>query len=387
MTGTTAVYVLKGESMTRISLTVDGASVSDDVEPRMLLVQYLRERLGKTGTVIGCDTSNCGACTVHLDGTSVKSCNVLAVQADGAEVTTIEGLAQDGELHPVQEAFRECHGLQCGFCTPGMIMQSVDLLKNNPKPTEEEIRLGLEGNLCRCTGYHNIVKAVQHASGSGGARHDRHPGAPADAVEKEIGRDRRRKEDQRLITGRTRWTDNITLPGMLHLAMVRSPFAHATITSIDTGRRQGLAPTSSPCSPVPTSATSSGVCINAWPITPDQVTPAHSPMPTDRVAFAGEIVAVVVARTAAEARDAAELVDVEYDELPAALDLKKAAADEVLAHPDLGTNKSALWVFDSAEAGTGGNVEEAIAKARTDGIVIEREYRQQRLIPAFMEPR
>ncbi|WP_036508160.1 (2Fe-2S)-binding protein [Nocardioides sp. URHA0020] len=155
--------------MTRISLTVDGASVSDDVEPRLLLVQYLRERLGKTGTVIGCDTSNCGACTVHLDGTSVKSCNVLAVQADGAEVTTIEGLARtvggDDGLHPVQEAFRECHGLQCGFCTPGMIMQSVDLLKNNPKPTEEEIRLGLEGNLCRCTGYHNIVKAVQHASG------------------------------------------------------------------------------------------------------------------------------------------------------------------------------------------------------------------------------
>jgi carbon-monoxide dehydrogenase small subunit len=150
--------------MTRISLTVDGASVSDDVEPRMLLVQYLRERLGKIGTVIGCDTSNCGACTVHLDGTSVKSCNVLAVQADGADVTTIEGLATDGKLHRVQEAFRECHALQCGFCTPGMIMQSVDLLKENPHPSEEEIRLGLEGNLCRCTGYHNIVKAVQHAA-------------------------------------------------------------------------------------------------------------------------------------------------------------------------------------------------------------------------------
>ena len=151
--------------MTQISLTVDGAQVSDDVEPRMLLVQYLREKLGKTGTVIGCDTSNCGACTVHLNGSSVKSCNVLAVQADGAEVTTIEGLAQNGQLHPVQEAFRECHGLQCGFCTPGMIMQSVDLLKENPSPSEEEIRLGLEGNLCRCTGYHNIVKSVLAAAG------------------------------------------------------------------------------------------------------------------------------------------------------------------------------------------------------------------------------
>ncbi|MEI2714374.1 MAG: (2Fe-2S)-binding protein [Nocardioides sp.] len=153
--------------MTKINLTVDGAKVSDDVEPRMLLVQYLREKLGKTGTVIGCDTSNCGACTVHLDGRSVKSCNVLAVQADGAEVTTIEGLADGDKLHKVQEAFRECHGLQCGFCTPGMIMQSVDLLNENPDPTEEEVRLGLEGNLCRCTGYHNIVKSVLTAAKAG----------------------------------------------------------------------------------------------------------------------------------------------------------------------------------------------------------------------------
>jgi aerobic carbon-monoxide dehydrogenase small subunit len=156
--------------MTTISMRVDQENVSDDVEPRMLLVQYLREKLGKTGTVIGCDTSNCGACTVHLDGRSVKSCNVLAVQADGHEVTTIEGLAHDGELHPAQEAFRECHGLQCGFCTPGMIMQSVDLLNENPHPTEEEVRVGLEGNLCRCTGYHNIVKSVLHAAEHSGEK-------------------------------------------------------------------------------------------------------------------------------------------------------------------------------------------------------------------------
>ena len=153
--------------MTRISLTVDGEQVTDEVEPRMLLVQYLREKVGKTGTVVGCDTSNCGACTVHLDGRSVKSCNVLAVQADGGEITTIEGLAgADGSLHPVQESFRECHGLQCGYCTPGMIMQAIDLLNENPSPSEEAIRLGLEGNLCRCTGYHNIVRAVQHAAGT-----------------------------------------------------------------------------------------------------------------------------------------------------------------------------------------------------------------------------
>src|SRR3954462_10969214 len=206
----------------------------------------------------------------------------------------------------------------------------------------------------------------------------------------EVGAARPRKEDQRLITGRTRWTDNIQLTGMLHAAMVRSPFAHAKITNIDTTE----AKTAPNVVAVLTGADlgeSQGVNINAWPITPVQVTPTHVPMPSDRVAFAGEIVAVVVARSAAEARDAAELVDVEYEELPAALELKAAAAaaDEggALAHPDLGTNKSALWVFDSGEAGTGGNVEEAIEKARTDGIVIEREYRQQRLIPAFMEPR
>ena len=150
--------------MTRITVTVDGVEYSDDIEPRTLLVYYLRQNLGKTGTVVGCDTSNCGACTVHLDGRSVKSCNVLAVQADGHEVTTIEGLASDGQLHPMQQAFHESHALQCGYCTPGMIMQACDLLKDNPDPSEQEIREGLEGNLCRCTGYHNIVRAVQHAA-------------------------------------------------------------------------------------------------------------------------------------------------------------------------------------------------------------------------------
>ncbi|HEV7823776.1 MAG TPA: (2Fe-2S)-binding protein [Mycobacteriales bacterium] len=150
--------------MNRISVTVDGVSYTDDVEPRLLLVHYLRDRLGKIGTVVGCDTSNCGACTVLLDGQSVKSCTVLSVQADGGEVTTIEGLASNGTLHPVQKAFHENHGLQCGFCTPGMIMASVDLLKDNPDPSDEEVREGIEGNLCRCTGYQNIVKAVRAAA-------------------------------------------------------------------------------------------------------------------------------------------------------------------------------------------------------------------------------
>ena len=150
--------------MARVSMIVDGTNYVDEVEPRTLLVHHLRERLGKVGTLVGCDTSNCGACTVHLDGVSVKSCSVLAVQADGADITTVEGLAHDGALHPVQKAFHENHGLQCGFCTPGMIMQSVALLSENPDPSESEVRHGLEGNLCRCTGYQNIVKAVQAAA-------------------------------------------------------------------------------------------------------------------------------------------------------------------------------------------------------------------------------
>ncbi len=143
------------------SITVDGVRYDDDVEARTLLVHYLRNTLGKVGTVVGCDTSNCGACTVLLDRKSVKSCSVLAVQADGREVTTIEGLASDGQLHPVQEAFHDCHALQCGYCTPGMIMAVCDLLGENPDPSDEATREALEGNLCRCTGYQNIVKAAQ----------------------------------------------------------------------------------------------------------------------------------------------------------------------------------------------------------------------------------
>lgn len=150
----------------KVEVTVNGSVRSADIEPRTLLVHFLREDLGLTGTNVGCDTSSCGACTVHVDGESVKSCTMLAVQARGCEITTIEGMASpDGELHPMQAAFMECHGLQCGYCTPGMVMAATSLLKENPSPTESEIREGLEGNLCRCTGYHNIIKSVQTAAG------------------------------------------------------------------------------------------------------------------------------------------------------------------------------------------------------------------------------
>jgi carbon-monoxide dehydrogenase small subunit len=154
----------QGGSLVKISVTVNGTAHDSDVEPRTLLVHYVREVLGLTGTNIGCDTSSCGACSLHVNGEAVKSCTMLAVQADGCQITTIEGLAVDGEMHPMQKAFMENHGLQCGYCTPGMVMAATSLLKENAHPTEEEVRLGLEGNLCRCTGYHNIVKSVLAAA-------------------------------------------------------------------------------------------------------------------------------------------------------------------------------------------------------------------------------
>jgi aerobic carbon-monoxide dehydrogenase small subunit len=153
--------------MTKIALTVNGSRHEAEVEPRQLLAYFLRNELGLTGTNVGCDTSSCGACTVLVDGESIKSCTVFAVQADGSEVTTVEGIAGGGELHPVQQAFHEAHALQCGYCTPGFVMATISLLQENPSPSEEEIRLGLEGNLCRCTGYHNIVRAVQAAARAG----------------------------------------------------------------------------------------------------------------------------------------------------------------------------------------------------------------------------
>jgi carbon-monoxide dehydrogenase small subunit len=153
--------------MTKIALTVNGSRHEADVEARQLLAYFLRNELGLTGTSVGCDTSSCGACTVLLDGESVKSCTVFAVQADGSEVTTVEGIAKSGELHPVQQAFHEAHALQCGYCTPGFVMATISLLQENPSPSEEEIRVALEGNLCRCTGYHNIVRAVQAAARAG----------------------------------------------------------------------------------------------------------------------------------------------------------------------------------------------------------------------------
>ena len=374
--------------MARISLKVDGAQVSDDVEPRMLLVQYLREKLGKTGTVVGCDTSNCGACTVHLDGRSVKSCNVLAVQADGHEVTTIEGLADtvDGDLHPVQEAFRECHGLQCGFCTPGMIMQSVDLLNDNPNPTEEEVRLGLEGNLCRCTGYHNIVKSVLHAAKGGATRMTATQERPA----AEIGRDRRRKEDQRLITGRTRWTDNLQLPGHAAPRDGAQPVRARDHHRHRHRGREGRARRRRRHHRRRRRATSRASIPTAWPITPDQKSPAA---PADRGRPGRVRRRDRRRRGRPHRRRGARRRRAGRRRLRRAAGSARpqgsAAADDPACSP---TPTSAPT---SPPSGSSTPPRPAPAATSTrpsrrraaNGIVIEREYRQQRLIPAFMEPR
>jgi carbon-monoxide dehydrogenase small subunit len=176
-----------GASVT-VQMTVNGEAQEDSVEPRLLLVHYLRDKLGLTGTHVGCDTTNCGACTVHLNGESVKSCTLLTVQADGAEVKTIEGMANGDDLHPLQEAFWNKHGLQCGYCTPGMIMAAADLLQRNPDPSEEEVRHGLEGNLCRCTGYHNIVQAVLEAARHPQSEHVDAPPPPNPEAREEISK-------------------------------------------------------------------------------------------------------------------------------------------------------------------------------------------------------
>ena len=379
--------------MSRITVTVDGVSYTDEVEPRTLLVHYLRETVGKTGTVVGCDTSNCGACTVHLDGTSVKSCNVLAVQADGHEVTTIEGLAQNGELHPMQKAFHECHALQCGYCTPGMIMQACDVLKEHPDPTRAGDPRGPRGQPLPVHGL------PQHRQGraAGGRRAELAGGVlvtitddrpDTTAPELEIGKARRRKEDQRLITGRTRWTDNIQLPGMLHLAMVRSPFAHATITAISTRPRPRRHPESSTSSRARTSRTSQGAIANAWPLNGEQKTPDHLPVVVEHVACAGEIVAVVAARTAAAGarRSRARrrrLRGAAGRPRPQGGRQGRGARAPRPRHEHLGDLDPRLRE-PRAPAPTS---RRRSREAREDGIVLEREFRQQRLIPAFMEPR
>ena len=351
----------------QVSVTVNGGVQQHDVEPRTLLVQYLREDCGLTGTKIGCDTSSCGACTILIDGESVKSCTMFAAQADGGSITTIEGLAPSAdELHPIQQAFHENHALQCGFCTAGMVMAVVSLLDENPTPTEREVRLGLEGNLCRCTGYHNIVQAVLAAS-------------EASAVSV-VGSRLLRREDAPILTGRARYVDDLVVHDALHARIVRSPYAHARITSIDASAAEAMVGVVGVFTGADLRDEFTAPLPCAWNVTEHLVNPPHWPLAIDEACYAGDGVAVVVATSATAAEDAAGAVVVEYEALPAAVSLTDAVEERAAVHTDLASNRCYTWELIPDPAA----VDAAFANAAH---VVRERYVQQRLIPMAMEPR
>src|SRR5215469_2745075 len=300
---------------TQIAMKVNGKAVEALVEPRMLLIHFLREQLNLTGPHIGCDTSHCGACTIDLDGKSVKSCTVFAVQADGGEVLTIEGIAAaDGTLHALQEGFREMHGLQCGFCTPGMITRAYRLLQENPSPSETEIRFGIAGNLCRCTGYQNIVKAIQYAAAKLAGRPTKD-----ERIERlqGMGCKRKRVEDIRFVQGKGSYVDDLKLPGMLYGDFVRSPYGHARIKKIDAAKAKALPGVLA----VLTAADLKPLNLHYMPTLAGDV---QAVLAEEKVLYQNQEVAFVIAEDRYVAADAAELVIVEYEQLPVIVDPFKA---------------------------------------------------------------
>ena len=371
-----------------VAMTVNGQSVSAEVEGRTLLVQFLREFLHLTGTHVGCDTSQCGCCTVHVDGVGVKSCSLLALACDGATVTTIEGLAVDGKLHPMQEAFHEYHGLQCGFCTPGMIMSAVDMVNRSGNDLDAQtIRAQLAGNLCRCTGYHNIVKAIQAgAAAMQGAE------MPVTAGSSGIGEPVRRKEDLRLITGKGCFSDDVNLPRQVYAVMVRSPHGHARILAIDIQHalaspgvlavltaRDMLADGLRPIPHHPFALHPADIRMVNTDGTPVFAAP-HYPLAPDKARYVGEAVAMVIADTVAAAKDGAELVGVDYAALPAVTNTIAAAQPDAPRVWDEASSNVCL------DADVGDRDATAAAFARAAHIV-KFETWVQRVTGVPMEPR
>jgi aerobic carbon-monoxide dehydrogenase large subunit len=373
-----------------ISVTVNGELRRAEVDARKLLVHFLRDDLGVTSTHVGCDTTQCGACTVHLDGRAVKSCTILAVQADGAAVDTVEALSKAGDgKHPLLSAFREHHALQCGFCTPGMIMSSLELLHREPQPSEERIRAWLKGNFCRCTGYQHIVDAIR-AGGETTTPGDAAdaPGGAAEATASQaarfFGRSLRRREDDHHLRGRGRFTDDVRsagAAGTLHVALLRSPHAHARIRSVSVERALKVpgvvtvitgADLLDTISPLPTN----------W-ILPGMQVPVHRVLADEVVRFQGEGIAAVAAADAYTAADAVGAIDVDYEPLPAVTDPWQAAQPSApLVHPGLTGSKDGNIVFRvPIDAG-----EYAAAQERAD-VVIRQRLRNQNLIPGALEPR
>ena len=336
----------------QVSMSVNGRQVSGDVESRTLLVHFLREDLRLTGTHVGCETSYCGACTVKLDGKAVLSCTMLAVQAEGADITTVEGLAQNGDLHPVQEGFWERHGLQCGFCTPGMIMSAVTLLEENDNPSEDEIRRGHRGEPLP------VHRIPQHRAGNRIRRRKdaRRRAGPAGMGERMsstsvLGGVVRRREDPALIQGGGRYTDDVKLAGTTHVAFVRSPFAHAIVNSVDTSAAAEM-------DGVVAVYTAADVA-HLGPLVAQAPVGALRPLLNNgTVKHVGEAVAMVMAEDPYLARDAADAVDVDYDPLPAVVDLKASLSDEMKVHDDLDSNLLVSWTGPfGADAGWSGSGE------------------------------
>ena len=380
--------------MPAVSMTVNGKAVTGDVEARTLLVQFLRENLRLTGTHVGCDTSQCGACVVHVDGIAAKSCTTLALQCEGANVTTIEGLAEpDGPLHPMQEAFREHHGLQCGYCTPGMIMSALDIVRRKGNDLDEHtIREQLDGNICRCTGYHNIVKAIAagaKAMGKGAADSGKRPSNVDQKYREEtamsatgIGAAVRRKEDLRFITGKGQYTDDVIRPGETRAVFVRSPHAHAKIKSIDIERGAKMPGVVAVLTGAELAADKIGNLICGWMIhskdgSPMKMAP-HPALASGKVNHVGDAVAVVIAETEALARDAAEKVKVDYEVLPAVVDPAKAKSGPQI-HEIAPKNTIYEWSLGDAKA-----TDAAFAAAKH---VTKLDIVNNRLVPNAMEPR
>jgi aerobic carbon-monoxide dehydrogenase large subunit len=366
-----------------ITVTVNGEPRRAEVDARKLLVHFLRDDLGVTSTHVGCDTTQCGACTVHLNGRAVKSCTILAVQADGAAVDTVEALSTTGDgEHRLLSAFREHHALQCGFCTPGMIMSALELLHREPQPSEVRIRSWLKGNFCRCTGYQHIVDAIRAAGETTVARRD--GDATTAQAGRFVGQPLTRREDDHHLRGRGRFTDDIRAAdtaGILHVALLRSPHAHARIRSLSADGAVTMpgvvtvvtgADLLEAVAPLPTN----------W-VLPGMPVPVHRVLASEVVRFQGEGIAAVVAADAYTAADAADAIDVDYEPLPAVTDPWQAAQPNApLVHPGLTDSEDGNIVFRvPMYAG-----DYTAAQQHAD-VVIRRRLRNQNLIPGALEPR
>src|ERR1700730_5119948 len=345
----------------KIRFTINGKKKVAEIEPRLLLAALIRRGVGLTGTHRGCDTTNCGACTVLVDGRAIKSCTMLAVQADGREVTTVEGLASASELHPLQEGFRQEHGLQCGFCTPGMMLAAKALLDRNPSPTEEDVRWALSGNLCRCTGYQNIVKSVLWAAEKLKAAGESGPPTAAESRALDeikiggLGSSRKRVEDDRFIRGKGNYTDDIVLPGMLHMEILRSPLPHARIKSIDTSRAYAI-----PGVHLVLTGDMMATRNLAWMPTLSYDTQAV--LATDKVRFQGQEVACVIADDPYIAKDACELIEVDYEPLPPIVNPWQGLAEDapIIRDDKTGQDSNVIYLW---EVGDKAGTERAFAQA------------------------